>query len=67
MDLEHLYPVNNTIRLSLRLNSSLPVVKGLIRQLEIEIQTLNVSNYCKQNTEVTNRMYIPMSVAVMEG
>ena len=38
MDLEHLYPVNNTIRL--RLSANLPAVKGLIQQLQIEIQTL---------------------------
>ena len=38
MDLEHLYPVNNMIRL--RLNDNLPAAKELIQQRQIEVQTL---------------------------
>ena len=63
MNLEHLYPANNMIRL--RLSANLPAVKGLIQSASIRmtvlLQRLKIetnfedvkSIYCKQNIEVT--------------
>ena len=52
MDLEHLYPANNMIRL--RLSANFPAVKGLIQSASLGTNFENVkSNCCKQNNEVT--------------
>ena len=56
MDLEHLYPANNMIRL--RLSANFPAVKGLIQSaslndvlLQIETNLEDVKSiYCEQST-----------------